>query len=193
MIPNLWLIDVESIVNYSYYIFNEPVIWGSELILTTHPPKQKAKWLIALCHFLYSSSTTFFLIVRFASPLSLINTAVVSSAFFCCRVLPGPVRINQSNCPECLLVIHFFNQIKQLCPIYRLLKHWIKWRERAEGLWAEREGEPLTVSVNKVVLTQTLTDRPRGWAGTWGKSRKNLSDCFVLSKQSFSMRKIVWW
>jgi len=127
-----------------------------EHISTGHPATHK--WLISLWH-LYCSGADIFLIVQFASSLSLINTGIVSHAFFHWQVLPEPVRINQRDCLECLLVIHFFNQIKQLCPIYRLLKHWIKWRVRAGGPWAERD--QLTVSVNKAVLTHTLTDRPQ--------------------------------
>lgn len=110
--------------------------------------------------------------MQFASPLSLINTDIVSHAFFHWRVLPRPVRINQRDCLECLLVIHFFNQIKQLCPIYRLLKHWIKWRVRAGGPWAERD--LLTVSVNKAVLTHTLTDRPQ-WVSWYREGNRKTS------------------
>ncbi len=120
--------------------------------------------------------------MQFASPLSLINTGIVSRAFFHRRVLPGPVRINQRDCQECLLVIHFFNQIKQLCPIYRLLKHWIKWRVRAGGR-GHRERELLTVSVNKNVLTHSLTDRPQ-WV-SWYRVRNRKTCMIALYWPSF--------
>ncbi len=137
--------------------------------------------------------------MQFSSPLSLINTGIVSRAFCHRRVLPGPVRINPRDCLECLLVIHFFNQIKQLCPIYRLLKHWIKWRVRPGGPWAERERERererelLTVSVNKLCWLTLWQIGLSGWAGTERETGKPVWLLCTGQTFSFYCWKQSWW